>query len=150
MAVSRWTVDPGFSGPPSRERLREDLSRALAGSLDLDDRLRRREDSYRDSTEVLALEPRVTVVTGASESSSVLEVRTYDRPGALFRLATAIADAGLDIVGARADSLGSNVIDVFYVRDASGRPLDQIAQDDVVKRLLEVARGPETAVSPGA
>ena len=150
MAVSRWTVDPGFSGPPSRERLREDLSRALAGSLDLDDRLRRREDSYRDSTEVLALEPRVTVVTGASESSSVLEVRTYDRPGALFRLATAIADAGLDIVGARADSLGSNVIDVFYVRDASGRPLDQIAQDDVVKRLLEVARGPESAVSPGA
>lgn len=150
MAVSRWTVDPGFSGPPSRERLREDLARALTGSLDVEGRLRRRDESYRDATEALALDPRVTVVAGASQSSSVLEVRTYDRPGALFRLATAIAESGLDIVGARADSLGSNVIDVFYVRDAAGRPLDEVAEADVVKRLLEVARSPSLAETPTA
>lgn len=149
MALSQWTVDPGFSGRPATERLREDLRRALSGALDLPALLDKREKSYRDRGEILALDPRVEVVADASERAVVVEVRTYDRPGALYRLATAIAEAGLDIIGARADSLGSNVIDVFYLRDAEGaRPApDRVT--DLVARLTEVARADSTpAVAP--
>ncbi|MFN8126069.1 MAG: [protein-PII] uridylyltransferase [Candidatus Nanopelagicales bacterium] len=139
MALSEWTVDPGFSGMPAPERLREDLRRALDGTLDLAARLDKREASYRDRTEMMALEPRVDVVPEASATATVVEVRTYDRPGALFRLATALAESGLDIAGARADSLGSNVVDVFYVRTADGEPLDPDETAAVVKRLVDVA-----------
>ena len=143
MAVSQWTVDPGFSGRPAPERLREDLRRALEGTLDLAARLDKREETYRDLSDMLALDPRVEVVADASEVATVIEVRTYDRPGALFRLATAISDAGYDIASARADSLGSNVIDVFYLRTESGALLDDASVRDVVKRLADVARGDE-------
>lgn len=143
MAVSQWTVDPGFGGRPSVERLREDLRLALEGSLDLGARLDKREQSYRDSNEILALEPKVRVVPDASSVATVVEVRTYDRPGALYRLAAVIADAGLDIVSARADSLGSNVIDVFYLRTPDGDRLDEARVNEVVKVLTDVARGDE-------
>ena len=140
MAVSQWTVDPGFSGRPAVERLREDLRRSLEGTLDLAERLDKREESYRDTAEMLALEPRVEAVIGASDVATVIEIRTYDRSGALFRLATAISAAGFDIASARADSLGSNVIDVFYLRTDRGELLDESQIHDVVKILADVAR----------
>lgn len=141
MAVSQWTVDPGFSGKPATVRLREDLRLALEGTLDLAARLDKREESYRDLSASMALDPRVEVVPEASEVATVIEIRTYDRPGALFRLASSIAEAGFDIASARADSLGSNVIDVFYLRTVSGDLLDDAQVMDVVKRLTDVARG---------
>ena len=141
MAWSQWTVDPGFSGMPDPDRLREDLRLALEGSLDLAARLDKREASYRDRAEMMALEPRVEIVPDASATATVVEVRTYDRPAALFRLATSLAESGLDIVGARADSLGSNVVDVFYVRTGEGDLLDADEADAVVKRLVDVAGG---------
>lgn len=141
MAWSQWTVDPGFSGMPDPDRLREDLRLALEGSLDLAARLDKREASYRDRAEMMALEPRVEIVPDASATATVVEVRTYDRPAALFRLATSLAESGLDIVGARADSMGSNVVDVFYVRTGEGDLLDADEADAVVKRLVDVAGG---------
>lgn len=139
MAVSEWTVDAAFGDPPDQVRLREDLRRALAGSLDVADRLRRRESNYPDAGPAVALEPRVDVVEDASEHATVIEVRTYDRPGALFRLARAIADAGIDVMAARADSMGSNVVDVFYLGSGDGKPLDYAQTADVLKRLNDVA-----------
>ncbi len=141
MAVSRWTVDPGFAGRPEPERLREDLRRALDGSLDLRSRLAKRDRSHRDPAEALALEPRVVTVPDASHTATVIEVRTYDRPGALFRLALVIAEAGVDIAGARADTLGSNVVDVFYLRDRRGHPLSEETVSGISVRLAEAARG---------
>lgn len=139
MALSQWTVDPAYGGRPDIARLREDLRLAMAGTLDVEARLGRREEAYPDTTRALALEPRVEVVPAASQSATVVEVRTYDRPGALFRLSGAIADAGVDVMAARADSMGSNVVDVFYLRNAAGRQLSESETDDVVKRLLAVA-----------
>jgi [protein-PII] uridylyltransferase len=142
MAMSEWTVDPSYLDAPDPVRLREDLTRALAGTLNVADRLRRREESYPELGRALALDPHVQVVEDASDQATVIEVRTYDRPAALFRLASAISEAGLDIMAARADSMGSNVVDVFYVRNARGEPLDYSQTSDVVKRLLAVATPP--------
>lgn len=139
MALSQWTVDPAFGGRPDLERLREDLRLALVGTLDLDARLGRREQDYPEAARALALEPRVELVADASQHATVVEVRTYDKPGALYRLASAIAAAGLDITAARADSLGSNVVDVFYLRTGAGEPLSDEIAADVVRRLTDVA-----------
>ena len=139
MALSEWTVDRAYGGQLEPARLREDLRLALSGALDIGARLDRREESYPETSRALALEPRVEVVEGASDSATVVEVRTYDRPGALFRLASVIAECGLDVVAARADSLGSNVVDVFYLRNEAGAPLDDAESAGLIKRLLESA-----------
>jgi len=139
MALSEWFVDPGFSPIADTARLREDMRLALSGSLNLAARLARREEGYSETSRQLALEPRVEVVPDASDLATLLEVRTYDRSGALYRLATAIAECGFDVMSARADTLGSNVVDVFYVRNGAGLPLNADEVTDAVKRLLAVA-----------
>ena len=113
------------------------MRRALAGTLDVDERLARRESYYATATDSV-LEPRVEFVADASEIATVVEVRTYDRPATLFQLARAIADCGVDVVLARADSMGASVVDVFYLRGATGAPLDHREGAEVLKRLQDV------------
>lgn len=137
MAMSEWTVHQAFGDQPDPIRLREDLRRALTGSLDLSERLARR-DSYYDAPKALVLEPRVELIANASRDATVIEVRTDDRPAALFGLATAIAECGFDVTAARADSIGSNVIDVFYLRNSVGEPLTQDEADKVCQQLRYV------------
>ncbi|MBW3602395.1 MAG: ACT domain-containing protein, partial [Actinobacteria bacterium] len=45
-----------------------------------------------------------------------VEVRAADSPGLLHRLARALADADLDVEGARVGTLGESARDVFFVR----------------------------------
>jgi [protein-PII] uridylyltransferase len=54
--------------------------------------------------------------------------------GLLWHLARAIADAGLDVSAARVVSLGTEAIDVFYVREQDGTKLS----DGRVETLLDV------------
>jgi [protein-PII] uridylyltransferase len=55
----------------------------------------------------------------------VLEVHAPDGIGVLHRIARALADLHLDIVSAKAQTLGPTVVDAFYVRDGSGRKVDE-------------------------
>jgi [protein-PII] uridylyltransferase len=77
----------------------------------------------------------------ASASTTWLEVRAPDQPGTLARIAQALADAGLDVVSARVNSIGHFVVDTFYVRyPESGRPTsaEQLAAIEVaIRRHLE-------------
>jgi len=139
--VAVWTVVPEFGEVPPAERLREDLRRALEGSLDVSAALARRD---RDQRPTPAPPPQVTVVPGASEVATVLEVRAHDTPGLLHRVASAISWSGVDVSAALVATLGSEVVDVFYLRSASGGPLDErevAAVQAAVLEALEV-RGP--------
>ena len=53
----------------------------------------------------------------------MLEVRAHDAPGLLWRIGRAIGECGLDVRAARVETLGAEVVDVFYVTDADGKPL---------------------------
>jgi [protein-PII] uridylyltransferase len=64
------------------------------------------------------------VLDDASAVATVVEVRASDTPGLLHRVAAAIARSGADISTARVATLGAEAIDVFYLTDAAGRPLD--------------------------
>jgi len=140
MGVSEWWVGATHGSLPSVSRLRTTLKEVNEGTLDVADRLQKRETAYAGVNQAWALEPRVDVVPDASDTATVIEVRTYDRPGALYRLAGAIAAAGLNINAARVDTLGSNVVDVFYLTSPQGTPLGTDATTDVVKRLEDAAR----------
>tara|TARA_Y100001947_G_scaffold3949_1_gene3409 strand:+ start:58 stop:318 length:261 start_codon:yes stop_codon:yes gene_type:complete len=62
----------------------------------------------------------VTVDNETSATATVLEVTCPDGVGVLYRITRAFAELDLDIVRARVQTLGPDVVDAFYVRDSSG------------------------------
>ena len=121
-AVFEWFVTPMYGQAPERALLREDMRRALAGSWDLEARLARMSRPRREG----AVPPtRATVHPDASDRATVVEVRAHDAPGLLGRLAGAVAACGVDVVAARVDTLGSDIVDTFYVVSSGGAPLSE-------------------------
>ena len=121
-AVFRWTVQTQFGDPPSADRLSADVRRAIAGELDLAGRLTEREKAYA-ATDDPRPEPIVSLLPEASSRATVVEVRAHDRAGLLYWVTTALADAGFNVDGAKVSTLGSEVVDVFFLTDGAGAPL---------------------------
>lgn len=125
-AVQLWRIVPVFGSPPSAEQLHDGLRRAVEGSLDVGASLRAREASAHPVGARVEPPPaRVETVTMAGARSTVLEVRAHDAAGLLHRIARAIADAEADVTGARVATLGSEVVDVFFLVDGRGAPLTE-------------------------
>src|SRR5690606_33635383 len=53
-------------------------------------------------------------------TATVVEVRAADSVGLLYRLTRALAECGVAVRGARASTLGTSVVDAFYVVTADG------------------------------
>jgi len=137
--VAVWTVLPSFGDVPAADRLRDDLRRALDGSLDVQGLLQRRDADQRVIAESAA--PTVEIVPGASDRATVLEVRAHDRPGLLHRVAGAISGSGADISAALVTTLGSEVVDAFYLRTADGAPLPPDAAEATREAVLVAVSG---------
>jgi [protein-PII] uridylyltransferase len=120
VAVAVCDVEPMFGDPPDSSRLEQDLRGALTGQIDLHARLAAREPA------ALADAPaaRVEILADVSDHATVLEVRAQDAPGLLHRVAGAVSSTGVDVRAARVDTLGSSVIDVFYLVRPDGTPLE--------------------------
>ena len=139
-ALAEWTVVPRFGSAPDMATIRDDLRRALGGSLDAQARLDRA-SIPEDAPAAI-----VTVYPGASAAATVLEVRAHDAPGLLGRLAGLLTGLGLDVRGVRADTLGSEVVDVFYVCDAAGAVLEPDHAARVAAAVADALGGAVTLV----
>ncbi|HKE99985.1 MAG TPA: [protein-PII] uridylyltransferase [Actinomycetes bacterium] len=120
-ALERFVVDPT---PQVRwGQVRSDLEAAFAGRIAIEARLERKARDYRGGAAREGQEPDVRVLADASERFSVVEVRAGDALGLLYAITAALSDLDLDIHVAKIDTLGSRVVDVFYVRTAWGAKL---------------------------
>ncbi|UQX89985.1 [protein-PII] uridylyltransferase [Jatrophihabitans telluris] len=138
MAISRFTVSPRFGEFPDQSLLSADLRRVLAGTLALDERLRAKEAVYENGPERSAADrppPRILWFDDEATDATVIEVRTRDGIGLLHWVTAALEAAGLDIRSARISSLGSNVVDAFYVTDSDGKPLTEAQQAEVTSSM---------------
>jgi [protein-PII] uridylyltransferase len=125
-AVTVFDVEPEYGEPPDATLVAGDLRRMLQGRLDISDRLERRARAAapRPTTgRAAAPAPKVSLVDDASETATVVEVRAHDAPGLLWRVGRALGECGLDVRAARVETLGAEVVDVFYVTDSDGKPL---------------------------
>jgi len=132
-AVSAWVVHPLYGEPPVQEALRQDLQRALDGILDVSARLATRHHPPRGPS----APARVDFIADAASSADVLEVRAHDQPGLLHRVSTAVTSAGAFITAARVATLGSEVIDAFYLRRPDGSRIDAADRALIVSTVLE-------------
>ena len=130
-ALERFIVHAG-SGDPWGP-FEADLNAAYSGRLALEARVERKARDYRPVGEMV---PEVRVAEEAAGGSTVIEVRSPDALGLLYALASALTDLDLDIHVAKIDTLGSRVVDVFYIRTLWGSALDdsQVAE---VRRSIE-------------
>jgi [protein-PII] uridylyltransferase len=121
-----------------REQFAATLGGALAGDFALEDRLRERTRRYRPSgSRPSARDVRVDVDNEASAFATVVEVHAPDDVGLLARVAAVFVDLGLDVTQAIVSTLGDRVVDVFYLRDATGQKLtDRLTVESLRATLL--------------
>ena len=144
VAAEVFTVETGRSSWPDGARLREDLEAVLSDRLALSERLAERARAYAGRQRPSAARPvvpEVIVDNSASATSTVVEVRAPDEVGLLHRVTQALFDCKLDVVSARASTLGAAAVDAFYVRDAAGAKLTEPAAIGLVERTLRAAVG---------
>jgi [protein-PII] uridylyltransferase len=111
------------------------IERALAGELDLAVRVDERRRAYAPITKPTPAKVHVDVDSEESDTDTVVEVHADDDIGLLYRLASAFFELSLDVRIAKVATTGKRVVDVFYVRDAGAR---KIEDPDAVARLRAV------------
>ena len=123
-ALSVFSVAEKSYDLPKWEEISQQVQLALDGRLDLAVRLGERSRIYTSaSTSAKPFEPKVEVDNLTSDFATVLEVSCPDEVGVLYRITRAFAELDLNIVKARVQTLGSDVVDAFYVLDVKGRKI---------------------------
>jgi [protein-PII] uridylyltransferase len=143
MAASQFRIAETTLGA-DWELIAADVHRALAGELALSARLAERARTYRRRRRPAAatvLPPSVIFDDAASSNATVIEVRAPDSIGLLHRVATSLAEMGLDIRHATVQTIGPTVVDSFYVRTSDGAKVTNTSHRAEIERALLHAVG---------
>jgi len=139
-ALEVFRVQSSFGPTFSWDKVLADLEAALAGRLAIRARLADRVRTYgvrRGPPVADEVEPEVRIDVEASPVATVVEVHARDGLGILYRITGALADLDLDIVSAKVQTLGADVVDSFYVRSSGGaKPTDPAVLAEVERALL--------------
>jgi [protein-PII] uridylyltransferase len=143
VAVVACRVQTRDTVGPDRQRLTADLTRALAGELDVDTALAARVRStsrVRGGTGREAPPPRVMWAVDGATDATILELRAADDVGLLYRVAHALELAGANVRSARISTLGSDVVDAFYLVGDWTAPGDRAAVERAVVAAAATTR----------
>jgi [protein-PII] uridylyltransferase len=134
-------ADPFGRVESDDSRVARTITAALAGELDIATRVEERRRAYQHREAEAGAAP-VELVMEESEHDTVVEVHADDDVGLLYRLASAFVTLNLDVRVAKVATLGSRVIDVFYVRHAAGHEAaDRAAFDRLRGALADAIAG---------
>ncbi len=138
IAVDRFIVQNASGLPFYQERRQEDLrqsiSHALNGKLDIAARISAHKTPMSKKDMVFDIPPQVTINNTASGADTVVEIETRDRHGLLYDIACTLREEGLDIRAAKINTQGLRVIDSFYIQTAKRKKLTNTALQE---RLIE-------------
>ena len=142
VALSEFEIAGVFGTPPDWDRFGDDLRDALRGRLAMAARLRERAERYERLRRPTAAQPPASrvVLDDSASAATIVEVRTADGIGVLFRITQALADLDLDIGHAKVSTMGHEVVDTFYVVADDGKKLDAGELPEVERALLDALR----------
>ncbi len=122
-ALARFRVIDPIRDETPWDRVIADLELALDGRLALNARLSERAAAHegRRAARVPARAASVSFDNDASADATVIDVEAPDVIGILYRVTRAMAELELDIRSAKVQTLGTHVVDAFYVRDRDGK-----------------------------
>ncbi len=85
------------------------------------------------------LPTRIRFDNEASETRTVIEVETEDRPGLLYVISESLAEVQLDISAARICTERGAAIDSFYVKELDGAKVDSLERQQQIETALRQA-----------
>ena len=127
-ALVQCRVQPRYGTPPDTVALAADLRRAVAGDVSVTQRLRGRAGATRGA----GAAPKVVWHREAATDAVVLELRAADAAGLLYRVAAALDRAGAHVRAARISTLGSDVVDAFYLEGGWAQAADRAGVEEAV------------------
>lgn len=143
---SFWIQDSygeAFEEEDHLERVRDCITTALKGELNLDEALASAAPPLSRRLEALPIPSRVIVDNDASDWYSVVEANGRDRPALLHDLTTTLSREGVHISSAHVTTYGLRAVDVFYLHDEHGRKLtDPVHLEKIRKALLHALTNP--------
>jgi len=128
-AIVEFLTQPRYGSPYDPVALAADLRRVAAGDVSVTQRVRARAMSARGGT----ASPRVVWHRDVATDAAVLELRAADSAGLLYRVASALDEAGAEVRAARISTLGGDVVDAFYL---VGSWAEQAERDRVEAAVL--------------
>jgi [protein-PII] uridylyltransferase len=143
MAIEQFEVAPTLGEWPEPALVESRITAAICGELAVDELLARRRQAYRGRPRRAAhvAPPHVRFDHSALPGIEVVEVRCPDQEGILGVFASVLTGLGLDVVQARAATLGHEVVDAFYVRPVDGRSLSTGDRRVIADALSAAATG---------
>ena len=135
-AVMEWIVTPEPHAPEVTEAgLHRLIEEALKDSGGVEEKLIARAKAYASIPTIPVPDPEIEIFTDAATDATVIEVRSHDRPGLLFRIGAAITQSKIDIRSAIVTTLGAEAIDTLYVTELTGGPLTPERANEVASHL---------------
>jgi [protein-PII] uridylyltransferase len=137
-ALAEFQVVDRVRDAPPWDRVERDLVRALDGRLALQARVADRARTYaaRQHTESRATGATVRFDNQASQTDTVIDVHAPDGIGVLYRITRALVELDIDIRSARVETLGTHVVDAFYVVDRRGAKITDAETETEIERSI--------------
>jgi [protein-PII] uridylyltransferase len=137
-----YVVDPDHAADPPEERMAQvqaSLVEALRNPKEGTPKFRQTWQStkQKQAAELVQLPTRVRADNDTSENYTILDIFARDRQGLLYAISRTLFDLGLSVSLAKIGTYLDQVVDVFYVTDATGNKIqsdEQIAA--IVDKLL--------------
>ena len=120
MALERFQVESALGLEIDWPQVTAYVEQALAGRLAIEARLAERISTYEvepDFTPRPVIAPKVSVDNDSSSTATIIELAAQARIGLLSRVTSALSQLGLNILSAKVQDLGGDVVHAYYVRD---------------------------------
>ena len=124
MALERFQVESTLGLEIDWPQVTAYVEQSLAGRLAIEARLAERISTYEvepDFTPRPVIAPKITVDNESSSTATIIELAAQARMGLLSRVTSAMSQLGLDILSAKVQDLGGDVVHAYYVRDHEGQ-----------------------------
>jgi [protein-PII] uridylyltransferase len=144
--LEQFRVERSMAHHHGRTSVITDLERALDGLLDVDAEVARHEHTYerRRPQGSSRVRTAVNFDNDVSDTATVVDVFAEDGVGVLYRITKVLARHGLAVQSAKVQTMAAQVVDAFYVRDASGaKILDPVTQSAIRRDVLAALASPE-------
>jgi [protein-PII] uridylyltransferase len=142
LAVNEWWVDSPGGETPLPAVISRDLMRVATGDRSPLGKLQRRRSSgVRSPGTGHPDSARAMVISSASDTATVIEVRATDRPGLLQDIGITLARASLSVRSAHIATYAGQTLDTFYVTEFGGGRLAPARAAQAVAMIIDTCDG---------
>ncbi|WP_338751289.1 [protein-PII] uridylyltransferase [Janibacter alittae] len=143
LAVDEWVVESPGGDVPQPERLVAGLLRLAAEdrSLLVDLWRTRRPRTVPERTPARSQAGTRAFVVPGTHESTLVEVRSADRPGLLHDIGRALGEADVDVRSAHVATVADQTLNTFRLTDREGEPLAPAAVARAISAIIDACDG---------